>query len=94
MDEVTQQNAALVEQAAAAAESLVDQAMGLMDTVNAFKLSEGSTYGNKQNIGRSSSKPAALARFNSALKQPSSRASQAPMVKLNGASHDGDWEEF
>ncbi|HEY0843151.1 MAG TPA: hypothetical protein VGD82_10165, partial [Methylotenera sp.] len=41
MDEVTQQNAALVEQAAAAAESLVDQAMGLMDTVNAFKLSGG-----------------------------------------------------
>jgi len=94
MDEVTQQNAALVEQAAAAAESLVDQAMGLMDTVNAFKLSEGSTHANKQHNGRSSSKPAALARFNSALKQPSSRASQAPMVKLNGASHDGDWEEF
>jgi len=41
MDEVTQQNAALVEQAAAAAESLVDQAMGLMDTVSAFKLSGG-----------------------------------------------------
>jgi methyl-accepting chemotaxis protein len=41
MDEVTQQNAALVEQAAAAAESLVDQAVGLMDTVNAFKLSSG-----------------------------------------------------
>ncbi len=94
MDEVTQQNAALVEQAAAAAESLVDQAMGLMDTVNAFKLSEGSTHANKQHNGRSSSKPAALARFNSALKQPSSRVSQAPMVKLNGASHDGDWEEF
>jgi len=39
MDEVTQQNAALVEQAAAAAESLVDQAVALMDTVSAFKLS-------------------------------------------------------
>ncbi|MDO9232728.1 MAG: PAS domain S-box protein, partial [Methylotenera sp.] len=39
MDEVTQQNAALVEQAAAAAESLVDQAVGLMDTVSAFRLS-------------------------------------------------------
>jgi methyl-accepting chemotaxis protein len=39
MDEVTQQNAALVEQAAAAAESLVDQAVGLMETVGSFKLS-------------------------------------------------------
>ena len=38
MDEVTQQNAALVEQATAAAESLVDQALGLMDTVSSFKL--------------------------------------------------------
>ncbi len=43
MDEVTQQNAALVEQAAAAAESLVDQAVGLMDTVSAFKLNGGGT---------------------------------------------------
>jgi methyl-accepting chemotaxis protein len=38
MDEVTQQNAALVEEAAAAAESLVDQAMSLMETVSNFKL--------------------------------------------------------
>ena len=41
MDEATQQNAALVEQAAAAAESLVDQASNLMDTVSAFQLSRG-----------------------------------------------------
>jgi len=94
MDEVTQQNAALVEQAAAAAESLVDQAVGLMDTVNAFKLSEGSTYGSKQSVARNNSKPASLARFNSSLKQPVSKASHAPIVKLNGAGHDGDWEEF
>ncbi|OIQ90444.1 methyl-accepting chemotaxis protein III [mine drainage metagenome] len=38
MDEVTQQNAALVEQAAAAAESLVEQAVGLIETVSAFRL--------------------------------------------------------
>ena len=38
MDEVTQQNAALVEEAAAAAESLVEQATSLMDTVGGFKL--------------------------------------------------------
>jgi len=94
MDEVTQQNAALVEQAAAAAESLVDQAMGLMDTVNAFKLSQGSVYANKSNTGRGGSKPVALARVNSTLKQPLSKTSQVPLAKANGASHDGDWEEF
>jgi len=38
MDEVTQQNAALVEEAAAAAESLVDQAISLMEVVGNFKL--------------------------------------------------------
>ncbi len=39
MDEVTQQNAALVEQAAAAAASLQDQAARLRDTVSAFRVS-------------------------------------------------------
>jgi len=39
MDEVTQQNAALVEQAAAAAESLEEQARNLADSVSAFRLS-------------------------------------------------------
>ena len=41
MDEVTQQNAALVEEAAAAAESLEEQARSLVDAVAMFKLSEG-----------------------------------------------------
>jgi methyl-accepting chemotaxis protein len=42
MDEVTQQNAALVEQAAAASESLLDQADALMRNVSMFKLNRGS----------------------------------------------------
>ncbi len=41
MDEVTQQNAALVEEAAAAAESLEEQARGLVQAVGMFKLSAG-----------------------------------------------------
>ncbi len=40
MDEITQQNAALVEQAAAAAESLQDQAVKLAQLVDTFKLSQ------------------------------------------------------
>jgi methyl-accepting chemotaxis protein len=43
MDEVTQQNAALVEEAAAAAESLEEQARGLVQTVSMFKLAEGAS---------------------------------------------------
>jgi Methyl-accepting chemotaxis protein len=40
MDDTTQQNAALVEQAAAAAESLEEQAQNLVVTVNGFKLDD------------------------------------------------------
>jgi aerotaxis receptor len=46
MDEITQQNAALVEQAAAASESMQAQAMKLAQLVDTFKLSEsGRTVG-------------------------------------------------
>jgi len=41
MDQVTQQNAALVEQAAAAAQSLQDQAAQLARLVSVFKLEGG-----------------------------------------------------
>lgn len=42
MDEVTQQNAALVEEAAAAAQSLLDQAKNLAETVSVFKIEDTS----------------------------------------------------
>ena len=38
LDQMTQQNAALVEESAAAAESLKDQAVKLSDVVNGFRL--------------------------------------------------------
>jgi methyl-accepting chemotaxis protein len=41
MDQVTQQNAALVEEAAAAAQSLEHQAQTLLRTVGVFRLSSG-----------------------------------------------------
>jgi len=43
MDTVTQQNAALVEEAAAAAESLQDQAANLVQVVSVFNIGNGST---------------------------------------------------
>ncbi|MES2071544.1 MAG: methyl-accepting chemotaxis protein [Pseudomonadota bacterium] len=44
MDEMTQQNAALVEQAAAAAESMQEQAVALAEAVSVFKLAGGQTH--------------------------------------------------
>ncbi|MGQ3171929.1 MAG: methyl-accepting chemotaxis protein, partial [Methylophilus sp.] len=49
MDETTQQNAALVEEAAAAAESLVDQANQLAGAISQFKL-EGKSFGGGQAV--------------------------------------------
>jgi methyl-accepting chemotaxis protein len=43
MDQATQQNAALVEQSAAAAESLKNQAQQLVEAVSAFRISGSST---------------------------------------------------
>lgn len=45
MDAITQQNAVLVEQAAAAAESLREQAHGLAKAVSMFRLRAGSNAG-------------------------------------------------
>jgi len=83
MDEVTQQNAALVEQAAAAAESLVEQAESLIDVVSAFKLG-GGVSANKSK----SRQPLRLA----------VAAKPTPIRQIKGAmkmgSNDGDWAEF
>jgi len=85
MDEVTQQNAALVEEAAAAAESLVDQAMALMDTVSAFKLSGGDAQANPN------------LRTLKPYEQIAQRAQkQQSAIRKSGQApkDEGDWEEF
>jgi methyl-accepting chemotaxis protein len=48
MDDVTQQNTALVEQAAAAAESLMEQADELTNTVSVFSISSNDAYNSTQ----------------------------------------------
>ena len=58
MDQVTQQNAALVEQAAAAAESLKVQAQQLSQAVSVFKLGQAHGLGGTAGAG-SQHKPAA-----------------------------------
>ena len=85
MDEVTQQNAALVEEAAAAAESLEEQANSLSQAVSVFRLTEG----------------AKVVRREEALTQRASRPQLAPNERLGGkkptalpATLDDEWEEF
>ncbi len=92
MDQVTQQNAALVEQAAAAADSLQEQAAGLSEIVSVFRVSgtAGTASVAKQrvaprkpstvNVPARAARPAA----------PAARKATAPATS-GGA---GDWEEF
>jgi len=87
MDEVTQQNAALVEEAAAAAESLVEQASSLMDIVSGFKLN-----GAKTQERRSSGSPMRVS--NPAKRAPTESVLVSKKVVAKTGTEDGDWEEF
>ena len=86
MDENTQQNAALVEEAAAAAESLEDQANNLTQTVGIFKLMAG------QQVSRSTVARVAPPK-QAASRPPAKPASVGRSIPPLGAD-DGDWEEF
>ncbi|MYN10812.1 hypothetical protein GTP77_26175 [Massilia sp. FT127W] len=96
MDGLTQQNVALVEQAASAADSLSERAQGLARVVSVFKL---------DGVHVHASRPAAAARAPApvrklsgvAVKPAASRPkAERPVQKrravANGAT--GDWEEF
>ncbi|MDO9050263.1 MAG: methyl-accepting chemotaxis protein [Methylotenera sp.] len=89
MDEVTQQNAALVEQAAAAAESLVDQANALTDVISVFKL-EG--VGNQDK--RASKSPMRSSGISLASKVVKLAPVKPLKLSAKSGSNDGDWEEF
>ncbi|RFB65824.1 MULTISPECIES: methyl-accepting chemotaxis protein [unclassified Herbaspirillum] len=86
MDETTQQNAALVEQAAAAAQSLQDQADRLAQVVGVFKLGGYQLLGDDALVQRNV-RPAAIAK--PVLQRLGRTAQPAAM-----ASGDKQWEEF
>jgi methyl-accepting chemotaxis protein len=100
MDQVTQQNAALVEEAAAAAESLQDQASNLVQVVSVFNTGQGSSAP----VARPVSRPAVRAATKSIAKAPAPRPAvkktPAPQLENSAsrrsadAQNGGDWEEF
>ncbi|BBP01229.1 methyl-accepting chemotaxis protein [Sulfuriferula nivalis] len=78
MDETTQQNAALVEQAAAAAQSLQDQAQALEHTVGEFKLT---TYSSHEPVRRTQ---------HHSTEEPVARQPQHEEIDSVGE----EWQEF
>ncbi|PIG30900.1 methyl-accepting chemotaxis protein [Janthinobacterium sp. 35] len=96
MDEVTQQNAALVEEAAAASQSLQEQASKLSSVVGAFKLAQGQANAAQHRTPvRPAPVPAAkpAARKAAPLKLVAQR-DPAPARSTASAGAGGDWEEF
>ncbi|MTW11237.1 HAMP domain-containing protein [Pseudoduganella eburnea] len=93
MDEMTQQNAALVEEAAAAAESMQEQASRLADAVAIFKLA-GDEFGKRAVAPPPrKAKPAVPARSTAVV--PAAAPAAAPKKKIAAAAPSGDdWEEF
>ena len=92
MDEVTQQNAALVEQAAAAAESLVEQAVSLTDLVSAFKLMGGSS--STSNTKSRTPLRLASSQIKSKPVARSAPISASAKVVTKTGTDDNEWAEF
>jgi methyl-accepting chemotaxis protein len=94
MDQVTQQNAALVEEAAAAASSMQDQAAKLAEVVSVFKLDRA------HDLGAVSSAPVKATPMRTALPRAAApvvkaaAAKPARPVKRPAQAVEAEWEEF
>jgi len=93
MDEGTQQNAALVEEAAAAAQSLQDQAARLERVVGFFKL------GNQVVLKPAGPSPNSSTISSAAIARPAASAIAAPVVdktdlRLRSRGSEEEWEQF
>lgn len=92
MDEMTQQNAALVEQAASASESMEEQAKGLLKLMDFFEVGD---TGQSQSSGRSQRQAEARSNAPTAPRKSSSTAAPAkrrPAATKN--TDDDEWSEF
>ncbi len=101
MDTVTQQNAALVEEAAAASESMQEQAAALAEMVSRFKLDAKLDASHGAPAAQPAPrKPAPVAAARPAvakrpsLKLPTPPAAARPRASKPAADNGGDWEEF
>ena len=85
MDETTQQNASLVEEAAAAAASMQDQAANLARVVSVFKLDHETPH-------VAAARPVSTETPRTALRK---EIAVAPAPRITGKQSNGsDWEEF
>ena len=95
MDEVTQQNAALVEENTAAAQSMVEQAKNLEELINFFKVNEDelASFGAEE---RERPTPVMVKPVTKPVSKKAVTKAAAPArkVAVNGNGYDQGWEEF
>ena len=110
MDQMTQQNAALVEEAAAATDALRSQAAALAETVSFFKLGAQSGLQATPALApaalKSAPARAAIKAPSPALKRPAmsagskppvlspAKSAAAPQPQKAATADDGEWESF
>ena len=108
MDETTQQNSALVEQTAAAAQTLREQADKLETVVSAFRINASASHASYAAPARPVARPAAatvarLTKPKAALPKPAPKAAAKPTAAVApaqkaktsaAATAGGEWEEF
>jgi methyl-accepting chemotaxis protein len=98
MDSNTQQNAALVEEAAAASQAIVEQTQALSATVARYKIIESAassaTSGSEKTITRHPPRPTIAAPARNATSLPDAPASSRRRVASATAGSDGEWTEF
>ncbi|MET3440788.1 phage terminase large subunit-like protein, partial [Variovorax paradoxus] len=92
MDQVTQQNAALVEEAAAAAQSMQEQAASLVEAVSVFRLEAGAHGEHATRVEPSHMPEATPARSFANPRKKEAIASTPPLALARGTA--GDWTEF
>ncbi|MCD2515818.1 methyl-accepting chemotaxis protein [Massilia sp. G4R7] len=90
MDEATQQNAALVEESAAAAGSLQDQAARLAGLVNVFRLDARNGSGGSA----APAAPRALALPAKAARTPAGKPAVRKSAPAKAAAEESEWETF
>jgi methyl-accepting chemotaxis protein len=96
MDQVTQQNAALVEEAAAAAASLQEQAGSLVEAVSIFRTAEGAGPVEPRftpMVAKPAARSVVATPRPAAAGRPALQAKK-PAPKALPAGDDGDWAEF
>jgi methyl-accepting chemotaxis protein len=99
LDQVTQQNAALVEESAAAADSLNQQASQLVQAVAVFNIGHSESHSVVSLARTASHSPVRKPAVKASLPAPSvSGAPRRPVALVNGsrqtADTSGEWEKF